>query len=165
MTDQTEKQPLTDKEKLKLFLRQIGYKANALHTILGLSNNFLNSGDTIGVDKLRIIKGNAAFSRLSLNWFVMNKGLMLDAREETHGTLEIQEYLYEKELALIKLKEKLTKKGVSDQSDHKDDSTESVEGLVQLAGEVLGTLQQIAEKHQAMFEYMRREFGINSTDR
>ncbi len=46
---------MTTKEKIKYYIDSKGISKNKFYTITGLSTSFLDSGNTIGVDKAKII--------------------------------------------------------------------------------------------------------------
>ena len=73
---------MTTKEKIKKYIDFKGISKNKFYVITGLSTSFLDSGNTIGVDKAKIIIEK--FPDLSLEWLVMDRGPML--REEPPET-------------------------------------------------------------------------------
>lgn len=66
---------MTTKEKIKYYIDSKGISKNKFYTITGLSTSFLDSGNTIGVDKAKIIIEK--FPDLSLEWLVLDRGPML----------------------------------------------------------------------------------------
>lgn len=64
-----------EKDKIKLFLDSQGISKNKFYATTGLSMGFLDSGKSLGVDKLKIII--EAYPQLSLVWLVMGEGDML----------------------------------------------------------------------------------------
>ncbi len=73
---------MTDKEKLLQYIDYKGINKNQFYVKTGLSKKFLDSGKSLGVDKLRVIANN--YTDLSLDWMVLNKGEMLKSEKETH---------------------------------------------------------------------------------
>ena len=67
---------MTTKEKIKYYIDSKGISKNKFYTITGLSTSFLDSGNTIGVDKAKIIIEK--FPDLSLEWLVLDRGPMLE---------------------------------------------------------------------------------------
>ena len=66
---------MNDKEKLKRYLEYKGITKNAFHTNMGYATRFLDSGKSMGVDKLReIVK---KYPDLNIDWLVLNKGPMI----------------------------------------------------------------------------------------
>ena len=63
---------MTTKEKIKYYIDSKGISKNKFYTITGLSTSFLDSGNTIGVDKAKIIIEK--FPDLSLEWLVLDRG-------------------------------------------------------------------------------------------
>ena len=59
---------MTTKEKIKYYIDSKGISKNKFYTITGLSTSFLDSGNTIGVDKAKIIIEK--FPDLSLEWLL-----------------------------------------------------------------------------------------------
>ena len=66
---------MTTKEKIKYYIDSKGISKNKFYTITGLSTSFLDSGNTIGVDKAKIIIEK--LPDLSLEWLVLDRGPML----------------------------------------------------------------------------------------
>ena len=59
---------MSEKEKIKKYLESKGISKNKFYTITGLSVGFLDSGNSLGVDKLKIIINS--FPELSLDWLL-----------------------------------------------------------------------------------------------
>lgn len=66
---------MTEKEKLKEYLRYKGISKNRFYTETGFSVGFLDSGRSLGADKVRIIINK--FPDLSLDWLIMDEGEMI----------------------------------------------------------------------------------------
>lgn len=66
---------MTAKEKIVEYLDSKGITKSDFYKKTGLSQGFLNSGRTIGVDKAKIIISN--YPDLNLSWFVMDEGQMI----------------------------------------------------------------------------------------
>ena len=79
---------MTTKEKIKYYIDSKGISKNKFYTITGLSTSFLDSGNTIGVDKAKIIIEK--FPDLSLEWLVLDRGPMLaNNKEQKRGKIII----------------------------------------------------------------------------
>ena len=63
---------MTEKEKIKQYLESKGISKNSFYQKTGLSMGFLDSGKSLGVDKLKTIIEN--FPDISLDWIVLDKG-------------------------------------------------------------------------------------------
>lgn len=62
---------MTEKEKIKQYLESKGISKNSFYQRTGLSMGFLDSGKSLGVDKLKtIIK---KYPDISLDWIVLDK--------------------------------------------------------------------------------------------
>lgn len=66
---------MTAKEKIAEYLDTKGISKSDFYKKTGLSQGFLNSGKTIGLDKAKIIINE--YPDLNLNWFVMDEGEMI----------------------------------------------------------------------------------------
>lgn len=66
---------ITDKQKILQYLENKGISKNKFYVKTGLSIGFLDSGSSLGVDKLRIIIDN--YPDLNVEWVVLDKGSML----------------------------------------------------------------------------------------
>lgn len=66
---------MTEKEKLKAYLQYKGISKNRFYTETGFSVGFLDSGRSLGADKVRTIIQK--FPDLSLDWLIMNQGEMI----------------------------------------------------------------------------------------
>lgn len=66
---------MTEKEKLKAYLQYKGISKNRFYTETGFSVGFLDSGRSLGADKVRVIINK--FPDLSLEWLIMDQGEMI----------------------------------------------------------------------------------------
>ena len=66
---------MTEKEKIKMYLDNQGISKNKFYQATGLGIGFLDSGKSLGVDKLKIIINK--YPNLSLRWLVLDEGEML----------------------------------------------------------------------------------------
>ena len=75
---------MTEKEKICKYLEYKEISKNKFYALTGLSNGFLDSGKSLGADKIKIIIEK--FPDLNLSWLVLNEGEMLK-KEDTapHG--------------------------------------------------------------------------------
>lgn len=105
---------MTDKEKILLYLNHKGVNKNKFSIQTGLSTRFLDSGSSLGVDKLRIIASN--YTDLSLEWLITGQGEMIKTPgitpginvDERHETmmLEIEELKQDKKMLMGALRDK-----------------------------------------------------------
>jgi len=77
---------MTDKEKILYYLKYKGISKNKFYLKTGLSVGFLDSGNSLGVDKLRIIYDN--YHDLNLEWIITGEGPMIK-NEEQSDTLSL----------------------------------------------------------------------------
>jgi hypothetical protein len=66
---------MSTKEKIIEYLRVKGISKTKFSTDTGLSNGFLDSGNSLGVDKLKIIISK--YPDINLNWLVSDQGEMI----------------------------------------------------------------------------------------
>lgn len=71
---------MTEKEKIKQYLDFKGIKKTRFYAETGLSNGFLESGKSLGTDKIKTIISK--YPDLSLNWLIFDEGEMLKDKEE-----------------------------------------------------------------------------------
>lgn len=71
---------MTDKEKIKKYLDSKGISKNKFYNQTGLSIGFLDSGKSVGLDKVRIIIN--AYPDLNIQWLLTGSGDMIKAKEE-----------------------------------------------------------------------------------
>ena len=62
---------MTEKEKIKQYLESKGISKNSFYQKTGLSMGFLDSGKSLGVDKLKTIIEN--YPDISLDWLVFDR--------------------------------------------------------------------------------------------
>lgn len=99
---------MTDKEKILQFLMFKGVNKNQFSLKTGLSPRFFDSGNSLGVDKLRVIANN--YTDLSIEWVVMNVGEMIkDATQNHEPTTDIHDDLKMGDLSRYKEKIRLLK--------------------------------------------------------
>lgn len=67
---------MSEKEKIKQYLESQGISKNKFYITTGLSIGFLDSGNSLGVDKLKIIINS--YPDLSLRWLVLDEGEMIE---------------------------------------------------------------------------------------
>lgn len=96
---------MNEKEKIKEYLEFKGIAKNKFYTTTGFSVGFLDSGTSIGADKIKTIIDN--YPDLNLKWLVLDEGDMIINNPNT--TNENQENKLELLLNLIKTKEELIK--------------------------------------------------------
>ncbi len=66
---------MSEKEKIREYLNYKGITKNKFYTETGLSTGFLDSGKSLGADKVKIIINK--YPDLSLDWLILDKGTML----------------------------------------------------------------------------------------
>ena len=75
---------MTEKEKICKYLEYKEISKNKFYALTGLSNGFLDSGKSLGADKIKIIIEK--FPDLNLSWLVLNEGEMLKKEDAApHG--------------------------------------------------------------------------------
>ncbi|MCG8838609.1 hypothetical protein G1K37_09600 [Tenacibaculum dicentrarchi] len=109
---------MSDKEKIKKFLANKGISKNKFYSKTGLSSSFLDRGESLGVDKLRIIIDN--YPDFNLNILFAGKGEMLVSekaeKSEKAENNELQKEindLYKEKFILLKENSELQKKYVA----------------------------------------------------
>ena len=75
---------MTEKEKIKQYLENKGISKNSFYQKTGLSMGFLDSGKSLGVDKLKTIIDN--YPDISLDWLVFDKGNVVANNTVTNGS-------------------------------------------------------------------------------
>lgn len=75
---------MTEKEKIRQYLSFKGISKNAFYTKTGFSVGFLDSGKSLGVDKVRVIIDN--YPDLSLRWLVFDEGDMIVDKNHSEKT-------------------------------------------------------------------------------
>lgn len=106
---------MTTKEKIKQYIEYKGISKNRFYTITGLSTSFLDSGNTIGVDKAKIIIEK--FPDISMDWLILDQGPMIKesfpvavAPQQPEGNISmLLEYLREKDKRIEALIAEATK--------------------------------------------------------
>lgn len=75
---------MSEKEKIKQYLNSKGISKNSFYQKTGFSVGFLDSGRSLGADKLRTIIDN--YPDLSLEWLVLDKGDMTKTLNINNGS-------------------------------------------------------------------------------
>lgn len=70
---------MTEKDKIKQYLDFKGISKNSFYKKTGLSVGFLDSGKSLGVDKLKIIIN--IYPDINIEWIVLDKGDMIKQQE------------------------------------------------------------------------------------
>lgn len=73
-----------EKEKIKQYLNSKGISKNSFYQKTGFAIGFLDSGKSLGADKLEAIIDN--YPDLSLEWLVLGKGDMIKPSTITNGS-------------------------------------------------------------------------------
>lgn len=73
-----------EKDKIKQFLDYKGISKNKFYSQTGLSIGFLDSGKSLGVDKMRIIINT--YPELNIEWLVLDRGPMLNTGDASYST-------------------------------------------------------------------------------
>lgn len=71
---------MTEKDKIKQYLEYKGFSKNSFYVKTGLSLGFLDSGKSMGADKVRIIINT--YPDLNLEWLVLDNGPMIKPEKE-----------------------------------------------------------------------------------
>lgn len=91
---------LSDKEKIKQFLDYKGISKNKFYVQTGLSVGFLDSGNSLGVDRLRTIVN--IYPDLNIEWIVTGEGSMIKPKQTTANNSTFLEILKEKDARIEK---------------------------------------------------------------
>lgn len=75
---------MNEKEKIKQYLNSKGISKNSFYQQTGFATGFLDSGKSLGADKLQTIIDN--YPDLSLEWLVLGKGDMTKNVNITNGS-------------------------------------------------------------------------------
>lgn len=75
---------MNEKEKIKQYLNSKGISKNSFYQRTGFATGFLDSGKSLGADKLQTIIDN--YPDLSLEWLVLGKGDMTKNVNITNGS-------------------------------------------------------------------------------
>lgn len=93
-----------EKEKIKQFLDYKGISKNKFYNMTGFSVGFLDSGTSMGADKVKIIIN--IFPELNINWLIMDKGdMIIQDNKDFHNENALKEMLKVKD-ELINLQAK-----------------------------------------------------------
>lgn len=91
---------LSDKEKIKQFLEYKGISKNKFYVQTGLSVGFLDSGNSLGVDRLRTIVN--IYPDLNIEWVVTGEGSMTKTKQSTANSSALLEIIKEKDARIEK---------------------------------------------------------------
>lgn len=75
---------MDEKEKIRQYLNSKGISKNSFYQKTGFAIGFLDSGKSLGADKLEAIIDN--YPDLSLEWLVLGKGDMIKPSTITNGS-------------------------------------------------------------------------------
>lgn len=73
---------MTEKEKIKQYLDFKGISKNKFYIETGLSIGFLDSGKSLGADKVKIIINK--YSDLNINWLILDEGPMIKQQPQSN---------------------------------------------------------------------------------
>ncbi|MFV0530012.1 MAG: hypothetical protein ACK5MD_01045 [Flavobacteriales bacterium] len=135
---------MSEKEKLKKFLKTQRISFSTFTSEVGVSQGFLNSGSSLGVDKLKMIL--IKYPQLSLDWLLFDKGEMI-VHEKTELEISMEDrlerieksitnlmLLNSKKMMIDELKSELTT--LEQKSDYMNDN-ELINQLEQLKNKIL----------------------------
>lgn len=77
---------MTEKEKIKQYLDYKGISKNRFYTETGFSVGFLDSGKSLGADKVKIIINT--YPDLNINWLILDEGPMI--KQETNSSILVK---------------------------------------------------------------------------
>ncbi len=103
---------MSEKEKLKKFLKTQRIPFSTFTSEVGVSQGFLNSGSSLGVDKLKMIL--IKYPQLSLDWLLFNKGDMV-IHEKTDLEISLEDRLERIEKSISNLVSLNSKKKMIDE--------------------------------------------------
>ena len=103
---------MSEKEKLKKFLKTQRIPFSTFTSEVGVSQGFLNSGSSLGVDKLKMIL--IKYPQLSLDWLLFNKGEMV-VFEKTDVEISLENRLERIENSISSLVSLSSKKKIIDE--------------------------------------------------
>ncbi len=103
---------MSEKEKLKQFLKTQRIPFSTFTSEVGVSQGFLNSGSSLGVDKLKMIL--IKYPQLSLDWLLFNKGDMV-VHEKTDLEISLEDRLERIEKSISNLVSLNSKKKIIDE--------------------------------------------------
>ena len=142
---------MTDKEKIKEYLEYKGITKNAFNTTMGYSGKFLDSGNTLGVDRLReIIK---KFPDLSLDWVVADKGPMIKGNHPIEAFLK-SEYIENS----YKEVHQVTKKSMVLKNEIESGDFKNVKTLSKINDQVIDDLVNYIDRHARLIDFIRQYF-------
>ncbi len=150
---------MSEKEKLKEYLRIKGITKHAFCKSLGFSDRFLDSGQSLGVDKLRQIK--LQYPDLNLEWVVLGKGSMIDyqhqrlstvldrSHQQDHATTT---FIFKQMKYLAELKKTMTE----------EQDTELIRTLYNTVDLLMEKLVQLSGQNTELVDFIRKEYGFKS---
>ncbi len=100
---------MSEKEKLKQFLKEQRIPFTTFTSEVGVSQGFLNSGSSLGVDKLKMIL--IKYPQLSLDWLLFSKGQMV-LKEKTDEEISLEDRLERIESSILNLTSLNSKKSI-----------------------------------------------------
>lgn len=117
---------MTDKEKILKYIEYKGINKNKFYNKTGLSVGFLDSGNSLGVDKLKQILDN--YHDLNIEWFFNDNAPMI--KNEEIGTTES----VENDIVNITpdVERKLLIKSVKNMTETADRNSKTIEKIVDL---------------------------------
>lgn len=138
---------MTDKEKIIQYLNYKGISKNKFYTKTGLSIGFLDSGSSLGVDKLRLIIDN--YHDFNLDWLITGKGSMIKTEhkdESLSGEIDIlNQEIKTLQSEIIKLQKQIIKMHEEQHAIKRTHSKTDSKSELELA-QVLQRLMNIGEK-------------------
>ncbi|APD06690.1 hypothetical protein UJ101_01166 [Flavobacteriaceae bacterium UJ101] len=133
---------MSEKEKLKKFLKTQRIPFSTFTNEVGVSQGFLNSGSSLGVDKLKMIL--IKYPQLSLDWLLFNKGDMV-VHEKTELEISLEDRLERIESSISSLVNLNSKKKIIDELKSELSSLEQNSNFVS-DDELISQLEQLKSK-------------------
>lgn len=138
----TKKCFMSEKEKLKKFLKTQRIPFSTFTSQVGVSQGFLNSGSSLGVDKLKMIL--IKYPQLSLDWLLFNKGDMV-VREKTELEVSLESRLEKIEQSISSLVSLSSKRKIIEELKLELNSLEQKSNYVS-DNELVDQLEQLKNK-------------------
>lgn len=133
---------MSEKEKLKEFLKTQRIPFSTFTNEVGVSQGFLNSGSSLGVDKLKMIL--VKYPQLSLDWLLFNKGDMV-VHEKTELEISLEDRLERIESNISSLVNLNSKKKIIDELKSELNNLEQKSDYVS-DDELISQLEQLKSK-------------------